>query len=166
MLCVHEAIKGLAELVIIVKPDKILSPSLYIWCGRDQKYITAESFSNTISTKWSLKVVRDARRRWPWPLYWWIIHWSNSGVNLYIGVSTVEPTVNSNHWQSGRSTRQQYWWPLHRRLMCPNDGFDSLNTVGSFVNVVVLVYIHSLVVLHCNWSKDLITDRSLANRRC
>ena len=27
MLCVHEAIKGLAELVTIVKPDEILSPS-------------------------------------------------------------------------------------------------------------------------------------------
>jgi hypothetical protein len=26
MLCVHEAIKGLAELVTIVKPDEILSP--------------------------------------------------------------------------------------------------------------------------------------------
>jgi hypothetical protein len=26
MFCVHEAIKGLAELVIIVKPDEILSP--------------------------------------------------------------------------------------------------------------------------------------------
>jgi hypothetical protein len=28
MLCVHEAIKGPAELVIIVKPDEILSPSV------------------------------------------------------------------------------------------------------------------------------------------
>jgi hypothetical protein len=27
MLCVHEAIKGPAELVTIVKPDEILSPS-------------------------------------------------------------------------------------------------------------------------------------------
>ena len=27
MLCVHEAIKGLAELATIVKPDEILSPS-------------------------------------------------------------------------------------------------------------------------------------------
>ena len=27
MLCVHEAIKGLAELVTILKPYKILSPS-------------------------------------------------------------------------------------------------------------------------------------------
>jgi hypothetical protein len=27
MLCVHEAIKDLAELVTIVKPDEILSPS-------------------------------------------------------------------------------------------------------------------------------------------
>ena len=29
MLCVHEAIKGPAELVTIVKPNEILSPSLY-----------------------------------------------------------------------------------------------------------------------------------------
>ena len=53
MLCVHEAIKGPAELVTIVKIDEILSPSdvsavhcfvittVAIRCGRDQKYITA-----------------------------------------------------------------------------------------------------------------------------
>jgi hypothetical protein len=132
-------IKGPAELVTIVKPDKILSPSLYVWCGRDQKYITTESFSNPTPTKWSSKADHDARRRWPCPLYWWIIRWSDGGVNLYIGVSSVEPTMNPHRWQSGRSTRRWCWWPLHRQLMCPHDGFDSLDTCGSFANAAVLV---------------------------
>jgi hypothetical protein len=35
----------------------------------------------------------------------------------------------------------------HRRLMCPHDGFDSLDTIGSFANGAMLVYIHSRVVL-------------------
>jgi hypothetical protein len=30
MLCVHEAIKDPTELVTVVKPDEILSPSLYV----------------------------------------------------------------------------------------------------------------------------------------
>jgi hypothetical protein len=128
MLCVHEAIKSPAELVTIVKWDKILSPSLYVWCGRDQKCITAESFSSPIPTKRSSKVDRGAKRQWPWPLYWRIIRWSDGGVNLYTGISAVEPTVNLHHWQSGRSTRWRCWWPLHTWLMCPHNGFDSLDT--------------------------------------
>jgi hypothetical protein len=51
MLYVHEAIKGPAELVTIVKLCKIMSPLLYVCCGKDQKYITAESFSNPTPTK-------------------------------------------------------------------------------------------------------------------
>ena len=69
MLCIHQSIKGLAKLVTIVKSDEILSPSLYVWCGRDQKYITTESFSNSTPTKRSSKAAHGARRRWPWPLY-------------------------------------------------------------------------------------------------
>jgi hypothetical protein len=93
-------------------------------------------------------------------LYWRIIRWSDGGVNLYTGVSTVELTVNPHHWQSGQSTRRRCWWPLHRRLMCPHNGFDSINTIRSFANVAVLVYIHNRVILQCDWSKDLITDGS------
>ena len=62
MLCIHEAIKGPAELVTIVKLDEILSPLLYVLCGRDQKYITVESFSNPTLTKQSSKVDHGARR--------------------------------------------------------------------------------------------------------
>ena len=64
MLCVHEAIKGPVELVTIMKLDEILSLSdvstihcfvitivVICMCGRDQKYITAESFSNLTPTK-------------------------------------------------------------------------------------------------------------------
>ena len=61
MLCVHEAIRSPAELVTILKPDEILSPSLYVSCGRDQKYITAESFSNLTPTKRSSKADDCAR---------------------------------------------------------------------------------------------------------
>ena len=143
MLCVHQAIKGLVELVTIVKSNEILSPLLYIWCDRGQKYITTKSFSNPTPTKWSSKADRGARQRWPWPLYWRIICWSDGGVNLYTGVSAVEATVNPHRWQSGRSTRQRCWWPLHRRLMCPHDGFDSLDISGSFANAVVLVHTHT-----------------------
>ena len=153
-------IKGPAELVSIVKPDEILSPSLCVWCGRDQKYITTESFSNPTPTKRSSKANHGARRRWPWPLYWRIIRWSDSGVNLYTDVLAVEPIVNPHRWQSGWSTRRWCWWPLHRRLMYPHDDFDSLDIVRSCATVAVLVYIHSRVVLQCDWSKDLITDRS------
>ena len=158
MLCVHEAIKGPTELVTIVKPDEILSPSLYIWCGRDQKYITAESSSNPTPTKRSSKADLGARRRWPWPLCWQIIRWSDGGVNLYTSVSVVEPIVNPHRWQSGQSIRRRCWWPIHRQLMCPHDGFDSLDTVRSFANAAVLVYIHNRVMLLCDWSKNLITD--------
>ena len=63
MLCVHGAIKGPTELVTIVKLDEILSLSLYVWCGRDQKYITAESFSNPTLTKRSSKADRGAMRQ-------------------------------------------------------------------------------------------------------
>ena len=42
----------------------------------------------------------------------------------------------------------------------PHDGFDSLDTGGSFANAVVLVYIHSQVVLQYEGSKDLMTDGS------
>ena len=147
MLCVHEAIKGPIELVTIVKLDEILSLSLYVWCGRDQKYITAESFSNPIPTKRSSKADRGARRRWPWPLYWWIIRWSDGGVNLYADILASEPTMNLHRWQSGRSTRRQCWWPLHKRLMCPHDGDDSLHTSRSFANAAVLVYNHRRVML-------------------
>jgi hypothetical protein len=160
MLCVHEAIKGPAELVTIVTPDKFLSPSLYVWCDRDQKYITAESSSNSTPSKWSSKVDRGARQWWPWPLYWRIIRWSDSGVNLYIGISAVEPTVNLHRWQLGQSTRRWCWWPLHRWLMCPHDGFDSLDIGGSFANAAVLVYINSWVMLQCDGSKDLIMNGS------
>ena len=158
MLCVHQAIKGLVELVTIVKSDEILSSSLYVWCGRDQKYITVESFSNSTLTKRSSKADRGARRRWPWPLYWWIIRWSDGGVNLYTGVSAVEPIVNPHRWQSGRSTRRRCWWPLHRWLMCPHDGYDSLHIGGLFANAAVLVYTHRQVVLQYDGRKDLITD--------
>jgi hypothetical protein len=34
--------------------------------------------------------------------------------------------------------------------MCPHDGFDSLDTVGSIANAVVFVYIHSQVMLQCS----------------
>ena len=44
--------------------------------------------------------------------------------------------------------------------MCPYDGFDSLDTIESFANAAVLVYIYSRVVLEYDWSKDLITDGS------
>jgi hypothetical protein len=160
MLCVHEAIKGLAELVTIMKLDEILSPSLYVWCSRDQKYITTESFSNPTPTKRSSKADRGARQQWPWPLYWWIIRWSDGGVNLYRGVSAIEAIVNPHHWQLGQSTRRWCWWLLHRWLMCPHDGFNCLDTGGSFANMAVLAYIHSRVVLQCDGSKDLIMDRS------
>jgi hypothetical protein len=36
MICVHQAIKGLAELVTIMKRDEILSPSLYVLCNSDK----------------------------------------------------------------------------------------------------------------------------------
>ena len=42
MLCVHQAIKGLAELVTIVKPDEILSPSdvsvVHCFCYHHRRY--------------------------------------------------------------------------------------------------------------------------------
>ena len=183
MLCVHEPIKGPTKLVTIVKPNEILSPSdvsavrcffyhhrrwwckrptpsLYVWCGRDQKYITVESFSNPTSTKQSSKADRGARRRWSWPLYWQFIRWSDSGVNLYTDASAVEGTANPHRRQSSQSTRRRCWWPLHRRLMCPHDGFDNHDTVELFANAAVLVDIHSQVVLQCDWSNDLITDGS------
>ena len=151
----------LVPFIVLLSP-----PSLYVWYDRDQKYITAELFSSPTPTKRSSKADRGARRRWPRPLYWWIIRSSDGGVNLYTGVLAVEPTVNPHRWQSGQSTRWRCWWPLHRRLMCPHGGFDSLNTVGSFANTAMLVYIHSRVMLQCDWSKDLITEGSWANRRC
>ena len=74
MLCVHEAIKGPAKLVTIVKPDEIVSPSdvSAVHCfvittvtirmmRQDQKYITAESFSNPTPTKRSSKADHGAR---------------------------------------------------------------------------------------------------------
>jgi hypothetical protein len=43
---------------------------------------------------------------------------------------------------------------------CAHDGFNSFDTVGSFANAAVLVYIHSQVVLQCDWSNDLFMDIS------
>jgi hypothetical protein len=137
------SIKGPTELVTIVKPNEILSPSLYVWCGMDQKYITAKSFSNPTPTKWSSKADHGARWRWPWTLYWRIICWSDDGVNLYTGISAIEPTVNPHHWQLGQSTRRRCWWPLHRRLTCPHDDFNSLDIVRSFANAAVSMHNHN-----------------------
>jgi hypothetical protein len=159
MLCVHEVIKVPAELVTIVKLDEILSPSLYVWCSRDQKYITTES-----SSTWHW--LNDHQRQIVVQgdgdhdlCTGRIICWSDGGVNLYTGVSAIEPTVNLHHWLLGRRTRRRCRWSLHRRLMCRYDGFDSLETVESFSNVVV-VYIHSRIVLQCDWNKDLIMNGS------
>jgi hypothetical protein len=85
---------------------------------------------------------------------------TNSGINLYTDVSAVEATANPHRWQLGRSTRRQYWWPLHRQLMCPHDGFDSLDTGGEFANTAVLMYTHNRVMLQYGGSKNLIMDGS------
>jgi len=112
-----------------------------------QHLATTESFSNPTPTKRSSKVDHGARRRWPWPLYWWFIRWSDGIVNLYTHVSIVEVRAKQHHRQSSWSIRWQCWWPLHKRLMCPHDGDDSLHTSRSFANAAVLVYNHRRVML-------------------
>jgi hypothetical protein len=93
MLCLHEAIKGPAKLVIIVDPDEILSPSLYVWCDRDQKYITIESFSNLKSTKWSSKQ---------------IVVQGDSDHDLCIGGLYAEATVVLTSTQMSRPSNRQW----------------------------------------------------------
>ena len=56
MLCVHEAIKGPAELVTIVKPDEILSPSLYY----DATWIKSISLPTLLLTRHRL----NDQQRW------------------------------------------------------------------------------------------------------
>jgi hypothetical protein len=75
MLCDHEAIKGPAELVSIMKPNEILSPSsrsLFCYqlsppslgCGSDQNQILAESYCNASGCDVHLTQAIRGTTRW------------------------------------------------------------------------------------------------------
>ena len=113
-LCVHEVIKGLAELVNIVKPDEILSPSdlsvihcfvitvggganvQHHRCTYDAAGIRSVSPSNCLVTRHQLN---DYQR--------WIVVQGDGDHNLYTYDSYAEATMMFTSTQTSRPSKRQ-----------------------------------------------------------
>jgi hypothetical protein len=124
MLCVHEVIKVPAKLVTIVKPDEILSPSLYVWCSRDQKYITAES-----SSTWHW--LNDHQRR--------IVVQGDGDHDLCTGGSYVEVTVVLTSTQASQPSNRQWTCTTNGWVEGQGDGTGDHYTGGWCADTMVLI---------------------------
>jgi hypothetical protein len=109
MLCVHQAIKGLAELVTIVKWDEILSPSLYVLCSRDKSV----SPSNHLVTRHRLN---DHQRC--------IVVQGDGDHDLCTGGSYAEATVVLTSTQVSWSSNRQRTRTADSRVEVQGDGAD------------------------------------------